>query len=233
MDMSSLHSHLPQHGEGRAGKRTTSPQPPTALTDDFKSAALAVTRLYQNSARQIDNARQEGYLSAVQEVAALLSSGELAGDRLREWCAVGLSRITAQQDEENRMRPQQHERGQQPQEQQPRQEQHQEEEREPETSPIISSVSNSMPFSSSLFGNTEFTFHSTSPGVGVLSGYSSPFAMGTATRFEPEVTYEVIDHGGRDGSTGRKRGVTQQQLPGSIWEIGGAGNLGNKRSRHG
>ena len=74
---------------------------------DFKAAALAVTKLYQNSARQIDHARQEGYLSAVQEVAALLSEGELAGDRLREWCAVGLSRITAQQDEENRTRPSQ------------------------------------------------------------------------------------------------------------------------------
>jgi len=233
--MSSLHSHLPQHagGGGRPGKRTTSPQTPTTLTDDFKSAALAVTRLYQNSARQIDNARQEGYLSAVQEVAALLSSGEFAGDRLREWCAVGLSRITAQQDEENRMRPQQHERGQQPREEQPPGPEQHEEEREPETSSIISPVSNSMPFSSSLFGNTEFTFHSPSPGVGVLSGYSSPFAGGTATRFEPEVTYEVIDHGGRDGSTGRKRGVTQQQPFGSIWDVGGGGNMGSKRSRHG
>ena len=100
MDLSSLQNTLPR------GKPSPPPSlPPATLTTDFKAAALAVTKLYQNSARQIDHARQEGYLSAVQEVAALLSEGEIAGDRLREWCAVGLSRITAQQDEENRTRP--------------------------------------------------------------------------------------------------------------------------------
>lgn len=236
MDMSSLHNHLPQGGTS-AAKRTTSPQPPTTLTDDFKSAALAVTRLYQNSARQIDNARQEGYLSAVQEVAALLSSGELAGDRLREWCAVGLSRITAQQDEENRMRPQQpHERV--PSRTQPEAEQQRTQEQAedgPETSPTISPDSNRMAFSSPLqnvFGDTDFTFQSPAPGVDVMSGYSSPFTVTDAggARFEPEVTYELVDRG-REG-TGRKRAVaTQQQTPGSIWDFGG-GNLGSKRSRH-
>src|SRR5271169_6141460 len=100
MDLSSLQNNLPR------GKPSPPPSlPPPTLTTDFKAAALAVTKLYQNSARQIDQARQEGYLSAVQEIAALLSQGEIAGDRLREWCAVGLSRITAQQDEENRTRP--------------------------------------------------------------------------------------------------------------------------------
>src|SRR5271169_5165125 len=100
MDLSSLQNNLPR------GKPSPPPSlPPPTLTTDFKAAALAVTKLYQNAARQVDQARQEGYLSAVQEVAALLSEGEIAGDRLREWCAVGLSRITAQQDEENRTRP--------------------------------------------------------------------------------------------------------------------------------
>jgi hypothetical protein len=94
MDFSSLPNNLPNN---------TKPIP-TSLTTDFKSAALALTRLYQNSFRQIDLARQQGYLSAVQEVAALLSSGELAGDRLREWCAVGLSRISAMQEDDDRAR---------------------------------------------------------------------------------------------------------------------------------
>src|ERR1700738_154302 len=100
MDLSSLQNTLPK------GSKPSPPPslPPPSLTADFKAAALAVTKLYQNSARQIDHAREQGYLAAVQEVASLLSGGELAGDKLREWCAVGLSRITAQQDEENRTR---------------------------------------------------------------------------------------------------------------------------------
>jgi hypothetical protein len=231
MDMSSLHNHLPPSGTAAAHKRQHSPQPPTALTDDFKSAALAVTRLYQNSARQIDNARQEGYLSAVQEVAQLLSSGELAGDRLREWCAVGLSRITARQDEENRTRPHQQQQQQQEQQQQQDERQRQEEERRREEqqrqeTSINQAGTNGMPFSPAMpniFGDTEFTFQSPSPGV-MMSGYASPFTTGA--RFEPEVTYELVDA----AREGRKRGVsTQQQQGGSIWDVTG---MGSKRSRH-
>lgn len=221
--MSSLHSHLPPSGTAAAHKRQLSPQPPTALTDDFKSAALAVTRLYQNSARQIDHARQEGYLSAVQEVAQLLSSGELAGDRLREWCAVGLSRITARQDEENRMRP--HQQQQPPQEQRQRQEEERRQEEQQEETPHPAAT-NGMPFSPAMpniFGDTEFTFQSPSPGV-MMSGYASPFTGATGARFEPEVTYELVDA----AREGRKRGVAQQQ-GGSIWDVTG---MGSKRSRH-
>jgi hypothetical protein len=233
MDMSSLHNHLPPSGTAAAHKRQHSPQPPTALTDDFKSAALAVTRLYQNSARQIDNARQEGYLSAVQEVAQLLSSGEFAGDRLREWCAVGLSRITARQDEENRMRP--HQQQQQPPQQderrrqeERRQEEEPQQQQQPEETSSINPVgTNGMPFSPAMpniFGDTEFTFQSPSPGV-MMSGYASPFTATTGARFEPEVTYELVDA----GREGRKRGVATQQQGGSIWDVTG---MGSKRSRH-
>jgi hypothetical protein len=223
MDMSSLQNDLPK------GKPSPPPPslPPAPLTSDFKAAALAVTKLYQNSARQIDLARQEGYLSAVQEVASLLSQGELAGDRLREWCAVGLSRITAQQDEENRTRPT-HQRGnntdntQIDEDSSPR--------REPpattEMTPIASSpiMSNRMQLPlQNPFGNTEFNFQSSPlPIVSMgLSGYSSPFGE----RVEPEVTYEVVENG-REGN-GRKRTVNQF---GSIWDV--SGNGGNKRSRH-
>lgn len=210
MDLSSLQNDLPR------GK--PSPPPSLPLTTDFKAAALAVTKLYQNAARQIDHARQEGYLSAVQEVAALLSEGELAGDRLREWCAVGLSRITAQQDEENRTRPSQRT------------------ERTEDTlidettardftPPTSSPVATSMQFPSrNIFGETEFTFQSPSPRFG-LSGYSSPFG----DRGEQEVSYEVIENNGREEAGGRKRGVNHHHL-GSIWDIGG--NIGTKRSRH-
>jgi hypothetical protein len=103
MDLSSLQDDLPRHPPKSSPCPPPSPPPPV-LASDFKAAALAVTKLYQNSARQIDLARQEGYFAAVQEVAALLSRGEIAGNGLREWCAVGLSRITAQEDEANRSR---------------------------------------------------------------------------------------------------------------------------------
>jgi hypothetical protein len=217
MDLSSLQNTLPR------GSSKPSPPPsipPATLTTDFKAAALAVTKLYQNSARQIDHARQEGYLSAVQEVHALLSAGELAGDRLREWCAVGLSRITAQQDEENRTRSAPEQRGST----EDGQDEGRRERTEltpPASSPVISSR---MPLPlQNPFGETEFTFQSTVPGQGLRgSGYSTPFAE----RGEPEVTYEVIENS-REGG-GRKRGVNHQL--GSIWDIGG--NNGSKRSRH-
>jgi len=224
MDLSSLQNDLP-----RGSKPSPPPSlPPPALTTDFKAAALAVTKLYQNSARQIDHARQEGYLSAVQEVAALLSGGELAGDRLKEWCAVGLSRITAQQDEENRTRA-------------PRSvaagEDGQTEEETtgtggsrrdgteltpPASSPVMSTRMQ-LPLQNP-FGDTEFTFQSTIPGLRAgSSGHSSPTPF---QRDQNEVTYEVIENNG-PGNT-RKRGVNHQL--GAIWDIGGSG--GNKRSRY-
>jgi hypothetical protein len=220
MDLSSLQNDLPR------GKPSPPPSfPPPTLTTDFKAAALAVTKLYQNSARQIDNARQEGYLSAVQEVAALLSSGELAGDRLREWCAVGLSRITAQQDEENRSRhaPRtaddaqvDEDAGNAP----ARQEQTAARDL---TSPANSPVMTTRMQFQNPFSNTEFTFQSPLPGLEMgLSGYSPP----SGRHAEPEVTFEVIENG-REGN-GRKRGIGHQL--GSIWDVGGNG--GNKRSRH-
>lgn len=222
MDLSSLQNDLP-----RGSKPSPPPSlPPPALTTDFKAAALAVTKLYQNSARQIDHARQEGYLSAVQEVAQMLSSGELAGDRLREWCAVGLSRITAQQDEENRTRQPRSEttaEDGQTEEEQPVTGGARRERAEmtpPASSPVMS-MRMQLPLQNS-FNDTEFTFQSTVPSAG-LSGYSSPTPF---QRDEPDVTYEVID-GGREGNS-RKRGVNHQL--GSIWDIGGSG--GSKRSRY-
>lgn len=220
MDLSSLQNDLPR------GKPSPPPSlPPPTLTADFKAAALAVTRLYQNSARQIDNARQEGYLSAVQEVAALLSSGELAGDRLREWCAVGLSRITAQQDEENRSRHAPRTTGdthldEDTNDGPARREQTAARET---TSPASSPVVTSRTQFQNPFGNTEFTFQSPIPGLGMgLDGYSPPFGGPT----EPEVTYEVIENGRE--ANGRKRVISHQL--GSVWDVGGNG--GHKRSRH-
>jgi len=210
MDLSSLQNNLPK------GSKPPPPPslPPHTLTTDFKAAALAVTKLYQNSARQIDLARQEGYLSAVQEVAALLSSGELAGNRLREWCAVGLSRITAQQEEENRARSPQ------------RQEEDSREEEQgkpdeltpPASSPVLSNRMQ-LPLQPS-FAESEFTFQS--PMTMDMTGYRPPFN-------DAEVTYEVIDGQNNSGreSGSRKRGVSHQL--GSIWDVGG---MGNKRSRH-
>jgi hypothetical protein len=212
MDMSSLQNDLP------CNKPSPPPSlPPPTLTADFRSAALAVTKLYQNSARQIDLARQEGYLSAVQEVAALLSQGELAGDRLREWCAVGLSHITAQQDEENRTRPNQERNS----EEHIDEGNHERREIETSSSPVLA---NRMQPLQNPFGDGEFTFHVQSPLPSSqvrTSGYSSPFGA----RLEPEVTYEVVENV-REGG-GRKRGVSHQ--PG-VWDLGGNG--GNKRSRY-
>lgn len=222
MDLSSLQNDLP-----RGSKPSPPPSlPPAALTADFKAAALAVTKLYQNSARQIDHARQEGYLAAVQEVAALLSAGEIAGDRLREWCGLGLSRITARQDEENRTRgPRGQDEGQNDEDTTTTGTAASEGKRDrteltpPASSPVMS-LRMQQPLQNP-FGDTEFTFQSTLPGTGGrVSGYSSP------ARPEPEVTYEFIENG-REGNS-RKRGVNHQL--GSIWDIGGSG--GNKRSRY-
>ena len=217
MDLSSLQNDLP--------RRKPSPPPP-CLTADFKATALAVTKLYQNSARQVEQARQDGYLSAVQEVATLLSEGELAGDRLREWCAVGLSRITAQQDEENRTRqvPQQTST--------PRGaddvsvlDEHQmraatRTTRRGMTSPLSSPTGTRMQFPlQESFADSQFTFHSPSP-----IEHSSPFGhRGEQT----DVTYDVIEN---SGNGGRKRGVNYQLGP--IWDAGENGLGWGKRSRH-
>lgn len=216
MDLSSLQNDLPP------GKSSPPPLslPPAALTSDFKAAALAVTKLYQNSARQIDQARQEGYLAAVQEVASLLSHGELAGNRLREWCAVGLSRITAQQDEENRSRPAQRD----AEDSQP---EHDGSERrdaavtETAVSPGSPALHSRMSLPNS-FMDTEFTFQSPLPARDSGREYSPSFGG----RMEPEVTYEVVEN--HRSGTGRKRCVNHQL--GSIWDVGG--NIGHKRSRH-
>jgi hypothetical protein len=202
MDLSSLQNTLPK------GRKPSPPPslPPPALTADFKAAALAVTKLYQNSAKQIDHARQQGYLLAVQEIASLLSGGELAGDRLREWCAVGLSRITAQQDEENRKKPEEREEDRPTEEERPR------ETLTPSvSSPVLSSRMQLPSQQPQHPFDTEFTF---SAPVVEFGGFME--------RREQDVTYEVID--GREG-TGRKRGVNHQL--GSIWDVGGG-----KRSRH-
>jgi hypothetical protein len=214
MDLSSLQNNLPR------GNTKPSPPPsipPPTLTADFKAAALAVTKLYQNSAKQVDQARQEGYLSAVQEVAALLSHGELAGDRLREWCAVGLSRITAQQDEENRTRrddTQVDEDGGV----------RQRELTPPQSSPVITTARMQNPFA-----ETQFTFQSPIPLPQM--GYQSPFGVGDGRGggMEQDVTFEVISE--REGN-GRKRTVNHQL--GSIWDVSGwgGGGGGNKRTRH-
>ena len=212
MDLSSLQHDLPR------GKPSPPPPslPPACLTADFKAAAVAVTKLYQNSARQVDQARQDGYLSAVQEVASLLSQGELAGDRLREWCAVGLSRITAQQDEENRTRTvplQSSTRGV---------EEASIQDEQPTTTTTargLTPTPTRMQFPLQDFADTEFTFHSPSP-----VGYSSPFGH----RGEHlDVTYDVIENA---GSGGKKRGVNHQLGP--IWDVGQNGLGPGKRSRH-
>jgi hypothetical protein len=217
MDLSSLQNDLPRGGSTKPPTPLPPPSlPPLTLTSDFKAAALAVTKLYQNSARQIDLARQEGYLSAVQEVAALLSDGELAGNRLREWCAVGLSRITARQEEENRARS--------PQRTEEEGVNREEENRRGEMTPPASSpVTGRMQLPlQHAFGQSDFTFQS--PLTMDVNSYRSPFGL----REDAEVTYEVIDnHGGREG--GRKRGVSHQQPVASIWDVN---SMGNKRSRH-
>jgi len=225
MDLSSLQNELPR------GNNKPSPPPsipPPTLTADFKAAALAVTKLYQNSAKQVDQARQEGYLSAVQEVAALLSQGELAGDRLREWCAVGLSRITALQDEENRTRrddAQVDEDGLRQQQHQQSQHQQSEEMTPPQSSPVLMTTTRMQ----SPFAETQFTFQSPIPLPQM--GYPSPFGAGGAGGADQDVTFEVIERG--DGN-GRKRTVNHQL--GSIWDVsgwgGGGGGTGNKRTRH-
>ena len=209
MDLSSLQNNLPR----TRGSKATSPppsHPPQSLTSDFKAAALAVTKLYQNSARQIDHARQEGYLAAVQEVASILSTGELAGDRLREWCAVGLSRITAREDEANRTRQnlgRQEEDGQQAGDEEGGRE---EKEFSPPTSSPVIPNRMALPLQNP-FGDTAFTFQS--PFSPSFSSFGAPM--------EQEVTYEVRE----GGNAGRKRVVNHQQ--GSIWDV-----PGNKRGRH-
>jgi len=217
MDLSSLQNNLPR------GNNKPSPPPsipPPTLTADFKAAALAVTKLYQNSAKQVDQARQEGYLSAVQEVAALLSQGELAGDRLREWCAVGLSRITAQQDEENRTR-----RDDAQVDEDGGLRQQQREMTPPQSSPVVTTTTTRM---QNPFAETQFTFQSPIPLPQM--GYQSPFGAGGAGGVDQDVTFEVIE---REGN-GRKRTVNHQL--GSIWDVSGWGGVGagtgNKRTRH-
>jgi hypothetical protein len=205
MDLSSLQHDLPRT---RDAKPSPPPSlPPSSLTSDFKAAALAVTKLYQNSGRQLDHARQEGYLAAVQEVASILSAGELAGDRLREWCAVGLSRITAQEDEMNRTRHA-------TENDEDTLEGRDDKEKEL-TPPTSSPVSNRALPLQNLFGDAAFTFQ------GPFPAHFSPYF---GVPIEPEVTYEVIENG-REGGGGRKRAVSHQQ--GSIWDF-----PGNKRNRH-
>ena len=200
MDMPSLQHDL---------QRAKPSLPPPSLTTDFKAAAIALTKLYQNSAPQIDQAREEGYLAAVQEVASLLSQGELAGDHLREWCAVGLSRITAQQDEENRSRPthsgsaESHEDGQR-----------------------VTNATEGTPIprriplrSHSPFMDSEPTLQSSSPVPEIEMGVFHPFG----TRMDTEVTYEAAENN-RCGNR-RKRGVNLQL--GSSWDVGGS-----KKFRH-
>jgi hypothetical protein len=210
MDLSSLQNNLPG-----SSTRKTSPPPPSALTQDFKAAALAVTKLYQNSARHIEAARQEGYLAAVQEVAALLSQGEFAGNRLREWCAVGLSRITAQQDEENRTR---HET--QPENQgggsvsQDEESQH--------SGGVETMTDNTTPRMQlplqNPFGDSAFTFQP--------QGQGFEWDAYRGRMVEPEVMFEV-----REGGNGRKRGVAATSTP-SIWDLSAGGVIGSKRTRH-
>ena len=136
---------------------------------------------------------------------------------------MGLSRITAQQEEENRARSPQ------------RQQQHEEEiagvqenVRSEELTPPVSSpvISNRMQFPlQSSFGESEFTFRS--PFVRDMKEYPTSLAFPG----DDDVTYEVIDNQNNNGERGRKRGVShpQQQQLGSIWDVAG---LSNKRSRH-
>lgn len=215
MDLSSLQNNLPR------GNNKPSPPPsipPPTLTADFKAAALAVTKLYQNSAKQVDQARQEGYLSAVQEVAALLSQGELAGDRLREWCAVGLSRITAQQDEENRTRRDDAQGDEDGLRQQQR------DMTPPQSSPFATTTTTTR--MQNPFAETQFSFQSPIPLPQM--GYQSPFGAGGVPGVDQDVTFEVVE---REGN-GRKRTVNHQL--GSIWDVSGfgGGGTGHKRTRH-
>jgi len=209
MDLSSLQNNLP-----RTRGSKPSPPPPPSLASDFKAAALAVTKLYQNSARQVDHARQEGYLAAVQEVASILSTGELAGDRIREWCAVGLSRITAQEDEENRTRHAPQRQEEETQEARDDDERREEKELTPPTSSPVMSSRMGLPLQNP-FGDTAFTFQ----------GPFSPGLSSFGDSMKPDVTFEVIENAREGASGGRKRAVSHQQ--GSIWDI-----PGNKRSRH-
>ena len=168
------------------------PPPPASLTSDFKSAALTITKLYQHSARQIDIARQEGYLSAVEEVAAIISSGELASDRLHEWCAIGLSRISPQRNEQNSLRP----RGEGHTENEMVEEMIRREQ-EPMSSPV---QLGEMQAPRRQHFEAGFTFQE--PLSAINPGGSS---VPLQRRSEQEVTFEVIDNAQEEG--GRKRAL--------------------------
>ena len=154
----------------------------------------------------------------MQEVAALLSQGELAGDRLREWCAVGLSRITAQQDEENRTRRDDAQGDEDGLRQQQR------DMTPPQSSPFATTTTTTR--MQNPFAETQFSFQSPIPLPQM--GYQSPFGAGGVPGVDQDVTFEVVE---REGN-GRKRTVNHQL--GSIWDVSGfgGGGTGHKRTRH-
>ncbi|KAK9356249.1 hypothetical protein V1523DRAFT_402826 [Lipomyces doorenjongii] len=72
MDMSPLSSHLPpSSGIGVTGEDAES-----QLLSTFKSAAVAVTKLYRAANQDISRAKERGYIEAIDDVLAVIASGQ-------------------------------------------------------------------------------------------------------------------------------------------------------------
>ncbi|KAL8668043.1 MAG: hypothetical protein Q9202_000021 [Teloschistes flavicans] len=87
--MRSLNTSLPRDS------RPTSSQPPEALLQSFKTAALSVTNLYKTAASDQARARQNGYQDALDDLLIFLDKenlglGDGEGWRVRRWATERL-----------------------------------------------------------------------------------------------------------------------------------------------
>ncbi|KAL8636360.1 MAG: hypothetical protein Q9228_006233 [Teloschistes exilis] len=87
--MRSLNTSLPRES------RPTSSQPPEALLQSFKTAALSVTNLYKTAASDQARARQNGYQDALDDLLLFLDKEKLGlgdgeGWRVRRWATERL-----------------------------------------------------------------------------------------------------------------------------------------------
>ncbi|KAK9325158.1 hypothetical protein V1517DRAFT_371289 [Lipomyces orientalis] len=73
MDMSSLSSQLPTSA-GKFGATVDNDE--SQLLSTFKAAAVAVTKLYRAANQDISRAKEQGYLEAIDDVLAIISSGQ-------------------------------------------------------------------------------------------------------------------------------------------------------------